>query len=176
MNKNLKNAAKSLLGILSAFLLVSVMAACAPKTTLAGDWADDGTFTVTADTARDDDMFMIGYEVEDGTTALTITPDLSKGTLHIALAAPLEVDASTEGEGADATVDDIIASTSFDFESGDNIFVVDAQGQPVDPKTQLHFTEPTKALYRDGRITCVVVREDGVWKPQPKRKKEKNHV
>ena len=129
MNKNLKNAAKSLLGILSAFLLVSVMAACAPKTTLAGDWADDGTFTVTADTARDDDMFMIGYEVEDGTTALTITPDLSKGTLHIALAAPLEVDASTEGEGADATVDDLIASTSFDFESGDNIFVVDAQGQ-----------------------------------------------
>ena len=30
MNKNLKNAAKSLVGILSAFLLVSVMAACAP--------------------------------------------------------------------------------------------------------------------------------------------------
>ena len=29
MNKNLKNAAKGLLGILSAFLLVSVMAACA---------------------------------------------------------------------------------------------------------------------------------------------------
>ena len=54
--------------------------------------------------------------------------------------------------------------------------IVDDAGQPVDPSTALHFTEPTKALFRDGKVTCVVVREDGVLKPQPKRKKEKRHV
>ena len=54
--------------------------------------------------------------------------------------------------------------------------IIDDAGQPLDPSTQLHFTEPTKALFRDGKVTCVVVREDGVLKPQPKRKKEKRHV
>lgn len=51
--------------------------------------------------------------------------------------------------------------------------IVDTNGQPVDPDLVLTYTEPTKALYRNGRITCVVTCENGVWKPVPKRKKEK---
>ena len=51
--------------------------------------------------------------------------------------------------------------------------IVDTDGQTVEPSRTLTFTEPTKAVYRDGKVTGVVCREDGVWKPLPKRKKEK---
>ena len=51
--------------------------------------------------------------------------------------------------------------------------VVDTDGQPFEPSRLLTFTEPTKAVYRDGKITGVVCCENGVWKPLPKRKKEK---
>ena len=51
--------------------------------------------------------------------------------------------------------------------------VVDTDRQPVDADLVLTFTEPTKAIYTDGMVTCIVCRENGVWKPQPKRKREK---
>ena len=51
--------------------------------------------------------------------------------------------------------------------------LVDTNGQPVDPQCVLTFTEPTKAVFRDGMVTGVVCCENGVWKPLPKRKKEK---
>lgn len=54
--------------------------------------------------------------------------------------------------------------------------IVDADGLPVDPDLLLTFAEPTKAVFRDGKITSIIVCEDGVMKPQPKRKKEKKHV
>ena len=51
--------------------------------------------------------------------------------------------------------------------------VVDSDGDPVDPELVLTFTEPTKAVFRDGMVTGVVTCENGVLKPLPKRKKEK---
>lgn len=51
--------------------------------------------------------------------------------------------------------------------------LADTDGQPVDPDLVLTFTEPTKAVFRDGKVTGVVTCENGVWKPLPKRKKEK---
>ncbi len=51
--------------------------------------------------------------------------------------------------------------------------IVDTNGQPVESARLLTFIEPTKAVYRDGKITGILCCEDGVWKPLPKRKKEK---
>ena len=51
--------------------------------------------------------------------------------------------------------------------------VVDTDRRPVEADLILTFTEPTKAIYADGKVTCIVCREDGGWKPLPKRKKEK---
>ena len=51
--------------------------------------------------------------------------------------------------------------------------VVDTDGHPVDADLVLTFTEPTKAVFRGGKVTGVVCCENGVMKPLPKRKKEK---
>ncbi len=51
--------------------------------------------------------------------------------------------------------------------------VVDEAGDTVPAERVLTFTEPTKAIFRGGIVTGVVCAEDGIWKPLPKRKKEK---
>ena len=51
--------------------------------------------------------------------------------------------------------------------------VVDTDGAPAAAELLLTFTEPTKAVFRDGKVTGIICCEDGVWKPLPKRKKEK---
>lgn len=51
--------------------------------------------------------------------------------------------------------------------------VVDTAGRPVEPERVLTFTKPTKAVFRDGKVTGVVCMENGVWMPVPKQKKEK---
>ena len=63
------------------------------------------------------------------------------------------------------------------FKSGDQLTVtVTTQNNAplmAENKRTLTFTEPTKAVYRCGMVTGIVCCEDGVWKPVPKRKKEK---
>lgn len=51
--------------------------------------------------------------------------------------------------------------------------LVRTDGESVDPQLLLSFTEPTKAVFRDGKVTCILLCENGIWKPVPKRKKEK---
>ncbi|MCR4870146.1 MAG: hypothetical protein K5859_02480 [Atopobiaceae bacterium] len=133
MTNKMKTATKGLIGVLSAFLLVTALSACgAGKTTLAGEWSDDNvTYTVTADTASDSDMFMIGYDVAEGTTALSISSSLESGVLHVALTEPATVDGSTEQPSEDATPEEVIESADIDLENGDNVFVIDAEGETV---------------------------------------------
>lgn len=51
--------------------------------------------------------------------------------------------------------------------------IVNTDGNPVSPDLVLTYTEPTKAVFRDGKVKGIIVCENGVWKPLPKRKKEK---
>ena len=51
--------------------------------------------------------------------------------------------------------------------------IVDTDGHVIRRALTLTFTQPTKAIYRDGKVTGVICCENGVWMPLPKRKKEK---
>lgn len=52
--------------------------------------------------------------------------------------------------------------------------IVDEGGAVVTEPRMLTFTQPTKAIYRDGKVTGVICLRDGVWMPLPKVKKEKH--
>ena len=98
----------TLLGLLSALAVVALafaVSGCGSRTTLAGDWADDGGYVVTADRCKADSM-MINYDIEEGNDFIVISSELESGTLHITLGSALDIEAMTgdvegdvEGEG-----------------------------------------------------------------------------
>ena len=80
---NTRRFLKSLLAAVGIFALISALTACNPKTTLAGDWGEDGTYVVTADTAHGKDAMLVGYDVPEGCASLTVSSNLASGTLHV---------------------------------------------------------------------------------------------
>ena len=129
MRKNLKGIATGLFGIASALLLVLTMTAC-NKVTLAGESTPDGVYTVTAEKAKDDDAFMIGYEVAEDVTQLTVESNLEKGILHISLSDSSALnqilsDAEAEGDSAAET------SGTISLEADSSAIIVNAEGNNV---------------------------------------------
>ena len=51
--------------------------------------------------------------------------------------------------------------------------VVTEDGEILPDDTELYFTEPTKAVLSDGRVTLVAVQRDGRWTPRPHRGNKK---
>ena len=100
-----KNTIVPLVSALAVIALALVVSGCGPRTTLAGDWTDDGGYVVTADRCKADSM-MINYDIEEGNDFIVISSELESGTLHITLGSALDIEAITgdvegdvEGEG-----------------------------------------------------------------------------
>ncbi len=95
---NTRQFFKGLLAAAGVFALIIALSACDSKTTLAGDLGEDGTYTVTADTARGRDAMLINYDVPEGCTSLTVSSDLASGTLHVTIGYAVGGDSIEEGQ------------------------------------------------------------------------------
>ena len=49
----------------------------------------------------------------------------------------------------------------------------DEEGNEITDELPLLFVQPTKLIYQTGKITAVLVQENGIWLPKPKIKKNK---